>query len=253
MEPIQELEVRVIVYGAVGVPMMDVEGTSDVFFKLYFGNGKKNTYKTDCHYRNMDGAPNFNWRCKIPWRDTYKSDKRLHITCWDRDLIGSNDSIGSNTVDLKSVIEDCLNTKREFKVNKRYYNSHLCTIDEFRNLEMDWFDDESFEIPIFEKEGFQKSNGDMRIGISILTKEEAEENEIGKGRSEPNMNPYLSPPEGRIELSLNPIKMLRQLIAPHIWLKILKYFSCLLCCALCIYLAPSLLSAVAGNFIAGMI
>lgn len=189
--------------------MMDVEGTSDVFFKSFLGSGKKKQYKTDCHYRNMDGMPNFNYRCMIPFKNTYKAEKKLHITCWDRDLIGSNDSIGSNTVDLTAIINDVLATKKEFVVNRKYWDSHLSTVDEWSSLEPDWYDRESFWIPLYEKEGLKKTNGQVRIGISIVTKEESKENPIGKGRSEPNQSPYLAAPEGRIELSLNPLKMLR--------------------------------------------
>ena len=32
----EEFEIRVCVFGAEGIPMMDVEGTSDVFFKASF-------------------------------------------------------------------------------------------------------------------------------------------------------------------------------------------------------------------------
>jgi len=89
----------------------------------------------------------------------------------------------------------------------------------------------------------------VRIGISILTKEEAEANPLGNGRQEPNMAPYLPKPEGRIELSLNPIKMLKQLIAPHIWMKCMKYLSGIICLALCIYLLPGLIDAIFGGMI----
>jgi len=43
-----------------GVAMMDVEGTSDVYCKAYF---ESSDYKeTDTHYRCQDGAASFNYR-----------------------------------------------------------------------------------------------------------------------------------------------------------------------------------------------
>lgn len=36
----------------------------------------------------------------------------------------------------------------------------------------------------------------------------AESNPVGKGRGDPNVSPFCPPPEGRIQLSLNPFKML---------------------------------------------
>lgn len=106
----------------------------------------------------MDGMPNFNYRCMIPFKNTYRADKRLHISCWDRDLIGSNDSIGSNTIDLTAIIHDVLATKKEFVVNRKYYDAHLASVDEWseESLHLDWYDRDSFWIPIYEKEGFKK-------------------------------------------------------------------------------------------------
>jgi hypothetical protein len=56
--PPQELEVRVCVFNAKDVKIMDFEGTSDVFFKGYF-DSKEEVQETDTHYRNQDGKPDF--------------------------------------------------------------------------------------------------------------------------------------------------------------------------------------------------
>ena len=37
---------------------------------------------------------------------------------------------------------------------------------------------------------------------------------VGKGRDQPNINPYLPPPNGRIAFTLNPIKAFNQLTGP---------------------------------------
>lgn len=95
--------------------MMDVEGTSDVFFKLHFGDihDKKNkVHQTDTHFRNMDGAASFNYRCKIPYKNYPGAPKDLHVLCYDKDLIMSNDLIGSNTLDLTEMINDAILTKK---------------------------------------------------------------------------------------------------------------------------------------------
>jgi hypothetical protein len=43
----------------------------------------------------------------------------------------------------------------------------------------------------------------------MLTKSiSASRNKVGGGRTEPNNTPYLPPPVGRLEWSLNPFKML---------------------------------------------
>ena len=42
----------------------------------------------------------------------------------------------------------------------------------------------------------------------------AERNHVGVARKEPNHSPFLPPPVGRLNLSLNPFKMLSQFVGP---------------------------------------
>ena len=63
--PMKELEIRCIIFDASDVELMDIEGTSDVFFKVSLGDGPK--YETDTHYRCMDGNCSFNYRLLIPY------------------------------------------------------------------------------------------------------------------------------------------------------------------------------------------
>jgi len=79
--------------------MMDIEGTSDVYFECYIDN-KKKKLKTDVHYRCMDGNASFNYRLKLYYKNTTKSERQLEVRCFDRDLIGANEFIGSTTIDL---------------------------------------------------------------------------------------------------------------------------------------------------------
>jgi hypothetical protein len=52
-----------------------------------------------------------------------------------------------------------------------------------------------------------KSNGQVRIQIDILPKDQALMNKVGECRQDPNVNPYLPPPIGRLSLTINPFKM----------------------------------------------
>jgi len=52
------------------------------------------------------------------------------------------------------------------------------------------------------------NNGYIRISVTILPKEMGEANKVGEARTEPNHSPFLPPPTGRLEFSLNPLKML---------------------------------------------
>jgi hypothetical protein len=67
-------------------------------------------------------------------------------------------------------------------------------------LEMSYFHHDTGEV---------SKNGKLLIAIQIVSVEEAEESPVGSGRREPNINPYLPPPVGRMKLSANPLSMLK--------------------------------------------
>jgi hypothetical protein len=254
LEPEFELEIRCIVYNTKDVTMMDVEGTSDVFFKVHLGDihDKKNrVYQTDTHFRNMDGNASFNYRLKIPYKNSPEARKDLHILCYDKDLIMSNDLIGSNTLDLSELINDAVLTKSPSGLMKKYYEDHLKDMSDWKDKITSWEDKYSFWIDLFEAEGESKKlGGSVRMRIEIVPKHDALENPLGEGRNEPNTDPFLPPPEGRIEFSMDPLKMLKQLISPEIRMKIKASLCGIICCVLTIYLLPGLISSVIGNMIA---
>jgi len=66
---------------------------------------------------------------------------------------------------------------------------------------------------------------------------------------EPNHSPYLPQPVGRISFSLNPFKMLAQLVGPELRRKIYLACCCLICLALCVALFPLIFSNVVSALI----
>jgi hypothetical protein len=46
------------------------------------------------------------------------------------------------------------------------------------------------------------------MSLEILPKWKADICKVGKGRDEPNVNPYLPPPVGRFQFTLNPISLM---------------------------------------------
>ena len=54
----------------------------------------------------------------------------------------------------------------------------------------------------------------IRIDLRILPKTASDAKPVGAARENPNMEPHLPPPIGRIEFSLNPFKML---VSWHFW------------------------------------
>ena len=50
--------------------------------------------------------------------------------------------------------------------------------------------------------------GEVLLSVELIPKWKAEVSVVGKGRDEPNINPKLPPPVGRLHLSWNPFDLL---------------------------------------------
>ena len=137
-------------------------------------------------------------------------------------------------------------------INKKYYDGYLLKEGdkayEFKE------DGNSFFVPMNSKsdKGKFEENGFVRIQIEICPADYAEKNVVGSAREEPNANPFLPPPVGRLSFSLNPCVMFQQLVGPAMRRKIYCWCCIICCCAICIMLAIFVLPSVIGNIIAGM-
>lgn len=71
-QPEQEFEARVVIWNTKDVICTDIEGTSDVFTKVYIDN--EVIRETDTHFRCSTGAASFNYRLlfnvKTPRKNT---------------------------------------------------------------------------------------------------------------------------------------------------------------------------------------
>ena len=70
--------------------------------------------------------------------------------------------------------------------------------------------------------------GRVLCAVEVMPMWYAESSCVGKGRDEPNVNPYLPPPTGRISFTLNPVTMINQCVGPKFRKKI--YTTCICCC-----------------------
>ncbi len=86
----------------VEVPDQDVEGTSDIFFRGWVGDGKKQD--TDTHWRVTTGTGNFNWRWKF-LVDYPSENTELHFQAWDKDVLKPfNDLIAEEIIDISTAL-----------------------------------------------------------------------------------------------------------------------------------------------------
>jgi hypothetical protein len=87
------------------------------------------------------------------------------------------------------------------------------------------------------------------MSLQLVPKELLEKFPAGDGRSEPNKNPVLPKPVGRLKFTLNPFSLLYQLVGPEVYYKICGLLCKVLCCVICILLAYYTIPVVFGNIV----
>jgi len=232
-EPITEFQVRFVVWGTEDMEMMDVEGTSDIYCVAYLD--QKEMQKTDVHYRCQSGAASFNWRLLLPLR-LPEQKPLLTLQVYDKDIFASDDYISGTTLNLKDLITIPKYLQMPVKFTRNYYNG---LSEEEKRIYgdinfVDSTEDEEgikFWVQCYkgkkEAAGEGEQGGKVLCSLEILPKKLADLEPLGKGRSEPNMNPYLPPPVGRFEFTLNPFKLINQCVGPKFRKKCYCY--CILC------------------------
>ena len=249
-EPITEFQVRFIVWETEDMEMMDIEGTSDIYVIAYFD--QEEIQKTDVHYRCQNGAASFNWRILLPLKLPVQRPK-ITLQVYDKDLFASDDYISGATLNLKDLMTVPKYLEMPIKFTRDYYNG---LTEEGKKIYgdiqfMDKKEDEEgikFWVQCYkgkkEAAGEGEQGGRVLCSVEILPKNMAELEPVGKGREEPNVNPYLPPPVGRLEFTLNPFKMVNQCVGPKFRRKC--YCICLLCLvvAYLIYALPTMVTKI---------
>lgn len=116
-------------------------------------------------------------------------------------------------------------------------------------------DGDSFFVPLIGKnpEGVLCENGKVEIRIDITDMEYFEKNKVGSAREDPNIEPYLPPPIGRLSFSFNPCTMYKQLVGPAVRRKIAIWcciaISSVCCIAILYYLVPIIMGNLLTNWI----
>ena len=230
-EPKSTLQMRLIVYETEGMENLDIEDTSDIYVMAFIDG--KNKAQTDVHYRCSTGQGSFNWRMLIPIeipRDKYD----LTIQVFDSDILSKDDFICGGRLNLYELINDSNILDLPLHLSADYYGSLPPEKKKMSNIEFvsksEDAEGHKFWVRL-EKQG--KAGGRVLCSLEIVPQWYADLHPVGKGRDEPNMNPYLPPPVGRVKFSLNPFKMLNQLTGP----KFRKKCYCIVCIScLIIYL-----------------
>ena len=250
-EPLTEYEIRLVIWETENMEIMDDEGTSDIYINAFID--QKEMQKTDIHWRCQTGNASFNWRIVLPLRLPEQEKPKITLQAYDKDIFSSNDYICGATINLNPLIEIPKLFEIPFSFNKKYFNS--LEEDEKENIGQIEF------LPVMEDRGGRKfwvqcfkgkkeatgegeKSGRILCTLDILPKRNADENKVGKGRNEPNINPYLPKPFGRFQFTLNPFKLIEQLVGPKFRRKAFYYCLCCLLIIILLFSGPNIITSI---------
>ncbi|CBN80088.1 conserved unknown protein [Ectocarpus siliculosus] len=276
MEPPSPLkvEVRVVVWRSEDVVACnDFSGLRDLYCRMWMETDSKKKRDTDTHWRCKNGKGSWNYRLKFDVDLPLKSPEhgRMVLQMWDRDVLSANDIIAETSIDLYrwflkaevlasegwkgrrgrpaqvtgAVIAGTYVGVQQAAMMRR---PEVDETDEVVSTIKEWFgvgkapaDAQWLELTRRDPEaGTVERMGKVLISLELLPKETADAQPVGAGRNDPNQNPYLPPPAGRMKFSFNPFRLSMSLLGPKAFYKVV-------CCCLCVILAAFI--AVAGNYI----
>eukprot|EP01017_Pseudomicrothorax_dubius_P045811 TRINITY_DN7982_c0_g1_i1.p1 TRINITY_DN7982_c0_g1~~TRINITY_DN7982_c0_g1_i1.p1 ORF type:complete len:406 (+),score=138.25 TRINITY_DN7982_c0_g1_i1:307-1524(+) len=224
--PPADFELRAIIWEARDVPIMDVEGTTDIYVTGTISDGT--TLKTDVHLRSQNGKGSFNWRMVFPVKLPMKSNT-ISFKIWDKDLIAKDDFISEISLDISKEAETAYNHEIAIPFHD----------PKKKNEEKFWLKCKGTD-----EKGQLTDRGEILVSMELIPKSAADLSKVGQGRSEPNQNPFLPPPIGRLKLSLNPLNMWEQLIGPVARRQVYCVLY-LICCGVFLYLmGPQIMVAL---------
>ncbi|KAJ8967783.1 hypothetical protein NQ317_005560 [Molorchus minor] len=173
-------ELRVIIWNTDDVVLEDDafftgEKMSDIYVKGWL-KGQEDCQCTDIHYRSLTGEGNFNWRFIYPF-DYMVAEQKI--------VISRKESLFS-----WDETECKIPARLEFQV----WDADHFSADDF-------LDNEEMEL-----------TGKVEAEIHLLTKEEAEKNPVGLGRSEPDSLEKPNRPDSSFMWFMNPLKSIRYII-----------------------------------------
>jgi len=197
----EPFELRIIVWETRNVVPKDKilgKDSSDQFVVTKLLSHPQSQQQTDVHDSVMDGCGKFNWR--LVYGDILLPYyvPRLKVQVFDRDRIGPNDAIAEANLNLKGFFQKGLrngsakiglltnasnvanqtlqitNTSKEGSSTAGPYNSGQ------------WLD-------LFHP-SYDGVQGTVCVELELLTREEALKKAAGRGRGEPNQNPFLPEP-----------------------------------------------------------
>ncbi|XP_039959454.1 otoferlin-like [Bactrocera tryoni] len=228
----KEYELRVVIWNTDDVVLEDDafftgEKMSDIYVKGWL-TGPQDMQATDIHYRSLTGEGNFNWRFIFPfeylaaeerivlsrreslfsWDETeVKIPARLELQVWDADHFSADDFLGAISFNLNRFPRGA-KTSKLCTLDMLKSDTALPTVNIFKQKRVrGWW-------PFYVKKQNEEMEltGKVEAEFHLLTKEEAEQNPAGYGRSEPDPLEKPNRPDASFMWFLNPLKSIRYIV-----------------------------------------
>ncbi len=139
--------------------------------------------ETDTHFRARSCTGSFNWRMKFPILLPPQVNggwPRLRICVWDKELLAHNDSICETMLSLKGICKRAMRIKDRLKVVMK--------------------GEDKFVLKGLRHPNHPKATAEVEMSLEIMPLSVANQLPAGLGRGDPNTNPHLPEPEGRMRL-----------------------------------------------------
>ena len=278
--PPQEWELRVICWKCKGVPTdgsVDYSGLADLYVAARFGaDGKEK--RTDTHFRARDGRASWNYRYKWPVQmDANMKFQYLTLQLWDKDIASSNDCIGEQKLNLGPWFKRTYRRKASRPIyldvdaldgegwdgeKKRAADriavpaqsvgldlrnlsevAESLVSDKSALLELKAPDEEleaaKFWLTLKKPDG--TFSGELLVSVELVPAAELEARPAGHGRSDPNTNPVLPKPVGRLAFTFNPFALCFRLLGPKLCRQLCAASCCIIYVVLLFWLVPAFL------------
>eukprot|EP00475_Leptophrys_vorax_P034621 TRINITY_DN5614_c0_g1_i4.p1 TRINITY_DN5614_c0_g1~~TRINITY_DN5614_c0_g1_i4.p1 ORF type:complete len:991 (+),score=303.70 TRINITY_DN5614_c0_g1_i4:225-2975(+) len=229
-----EYELRVIIWKTEDVTIKDeITEQNDLYLTGTFDVPKlQQRQRTDTHLRSKAGKGSFNWRMIFPV-EVPLMDPRFKVQIWDMDFFSANDSICEASISLRSLFNKAIATKGG--------HTKLVGPDGEEKI---WIDQ------LFHPNFPGKSQGKVQLSLELMPRLKCVEFPAGLGRDEPNQNPFLPPPEGRLQFNiLKPWAFFRDILGDKIYAKCCCIIFCGLFIAAIATFAPTLLSTIVAKIV----
>ena len=106
-----------------------------------------------------------------------------------------------------------------------------------------------FWLPLRNAEG--EARGRLLLSVQLVPEAEVERLPAGTGRAEPNTNPVLPAPVGRLRFTLNPCAMGYRLLGEKLCRRLWSIVCCAGCCVLSALLVMQLIPSLMANAMNG--